>query len=252
MYRGTIVERVPNDHVDIKTASGDIKRFPMADVAYAGAAEANAPPPPPPQSPRPLVTVNGVDVPVHFQGDSPGIAFHLHSGDATGVGPRGGFSATAFTKICEAPCDATLPSGRYRFAVSSNGSDPIEVDQALGVMAPTIVRGRYISHSGVRIAGGILAGVGLAGASVLAFVAATSDKPNVGEYAGLVASGVAIIAGFIMWYQGDRVEIRLAPLAISATPTANVPADAARPLSERSPIAPSAIGPQGLALELRF
>jgi hypothetical protein len=133
IFRGTILELVPNDHVDLKTASGETKRFPMSDVAYAGVSDTPSPPPPPraAEATRPLVTVSATEVPVHFVGDSSDIAFHLRTGDATATNGRAYIVASSYTKICEAPCDAKIASGKYRFAVSQGGGQPIEMGAAL-------------------------------------------------------------------------------------------------------------------------
>src|SRR5689334_10616230 len=58
MLRGTIVEKVPNDHVEIQLANGQTRTVKMSEVEYAGPANESAPapvpPPPPPALPVPV------------------------------------------------------------------------------------------------------------------------------------------------------------------------------------------------------
>jgi hypothetical protein len=183
MYRGAIMELVAGDHVDLRLASGELKRFAMSDVKYAGAAasEVTAPPraePPPPErgtehaagpAPiRPLVTLEAEAAKVHFVGDSPEIDFHIRTGEATvggwGWGAHGGFayggSVHSFDHICTAPCDVTLPKGRHRLALSQGGRTPIEFNEAIDIEGPSTVRGTYVSYHGTRMGGVVIMVVG--------------------------------------------------------------------------------------------
>ena len=145
MYRGTILEIVAGDHVDLRLSSGEVKRFASADVVYAGAAVDGAPPAPAAQrGPQPLVTLDAASAKLHFEATSPDIDFHIRTGEAVVSGEmwtgRGGGAyagtATDYEPICTAPCDATLPVGTHRLALSQNGHSPVEPDEPTVIRAP--------------------------------------------------------------------------------------------------------------------
>ena len=172
LYRGVIMELAVGDHVTMRLDSGESRRFAAADVAYAGSADAAPKPPvrrfhrphhlrPPTGSePRPLVTVNAAEAKVHFESPSPDVDFHLRVEDATAVGWSGrgayGFVLHGYTHICNAPCDATLPAGRHRLALSQSGGVPIEADEAVDLSGPSKVTGTYQSSQGTRVAGWVV------------------------------------------------------------------------------------------------
>ena len=98
MFRGTIAELVAHDHVDIVLSSGQTRRFPLADVTYAGPSVAPAsappspppPPPPPPPSggPQPLVGMRGPRAELRLEANDSDVEFHVRTGTAQlqGVG----------------------------------------------------------------------------------------------------------------------------------------------------------------------
>ena len=124
-YRGTLVEEVPNDHVTIQLATGEVKRFAWADINRGG--DAPAPPLPPPSEPGPVV---------HIVGGSSDVVLERMVGKIEGTGYR----AKHFAVVCTAPCDRVVASGGgYRvtgeafgktsaFALGAGGETRIEID----------------------------------------------------------------------------------------------------------------------------
>jgi hypothetical protein len=109
MLRGTIVEKVPNDHVEILLPNGQSRTVPMADVDYAGptagdtgaAPQAPAPPPPAPlpaqqsddeETPRatsgslPATTIGAGTARLRLTSDQEGLTFHRKTGTSQGTG----------------------------------------------------------------------------------------------------------------------------------------------------------------------
>ena len=120
----------------------------------------------------------GTPVKIRFQSPTNGVSFHLRAGgsvlvdqrrelrrrlrgagrghtagadtvSATAASPllRRGRHTRTYQPICEAPCDATLLSGRHRFALSLNGARPIELAQPVDLTPMLIVEGRYVDKS---------------------------------------------------------------------------------------------------------
>jgi len=148
------------------------------------------------------VLVSGTPVKIRFQSPTDGVSFHLRlggsyssiSGVSFGVGWGGygwggygwagygiGYGAApyygevvtrAYQPICEAPCDATLLSGRHRLALSLYGNRPVEINRPIDLSTDAIVEGRYVDKSRMRKAGwaifaaGALTGMALMFASV--------------------------------------------------------------------------------------
>ena len=276
MYRGTILELLVGDHVDLRLASGELKRFAMSDVAYAGpstdAAPAPAPPtpppppPPPPPAPQPLVTLDAPPAKLHLEATGPDVDFHIRTGEGTVTGFAylgryfGGYNAVAqdYEHICTAPCDATLPAGTHRLALSQGGHSPVEPSEPVTVTGPATVRGTYDSRQGVRIGGWILLGTSLAGMTglMLASLQTTQVCPSsvcVTESSingPLMGAGVAVgvvgsLVSAILILQRDTATIEVVPLAGSAL---TVPAARA----EAQWLAPSIVGAQGAGLRVRF
>jgi opacity protein-like surface antigen len=243
MFRGTIQELVVGDHVDLQLHSGELRRIPMKDVAYAGPAArdpsaAPAAPAAPPPSYGPLVTVDATSLRVHFESADPNMAFSLRTGSATVAGSVGGRGyvgvATAYTDLCGAPCDVTLPAGTYRLALSKDGRGPVEAEEAAVLREPSTVQGTYIDHRGLRTAGwvSLLGGIGIGTilmASAFAQKTTTCDgagscstSPSVNQSqvgAGAAVSLVGGLVGLILILQGDSASVRVLPLrGAAATP----------------------------------
>jgi hypothetical protein len=273
LYRGTIVELVTGDHVDLRLPSGQVKRWPMADVSFAGAADHPPPPSPPPRerpAPRPLVTVDADEARIHFESDTPETDLHIRTSDTTvtgaGWGGRGAFVYGAvghhYEHICAAPCDATLPAGTHRLALSFRGKVPIEPDEAVTVRGPSKIQGTYTNRSGTRVAGLAVAGGSLAASLVMMIasirssqdctyqpVTGTCDEKTSIDTGMAVAAGsvlgIGMIVGLILVMQRDSAAIEVTPLDVSL----RAPSLARR---EQAWMAPGSAGASGLGVRIRF
>ncbi len=284
MYRGTILELLVDDHVDLRLASGEVKRFRMSDIAYAGPATepAAAPAPPPslpppappaapqPPAPRPLVTLEAPPARLHFEATTPDVDFHIRTDEATvsgmvwttrGFGTYAGV-AHGYDHICTAPCDATLPAGTHRLALSQGDRSPVEPDQATTITGPATVRGTYVDRRGTRIGGWVLFGASLAtmtGLMVASFQTTQNSTdqsftgscyPTTSINGGLLGAGVAVGIGgsllsLVFILQHDTATIDVVPLGGAAFA---LPAHRA----EAALLPAATTGAQGLGVRARF
>ena len=212
---------------------------------------------PPPQVPstgvildRPgRVLLYGQPVKVRFQSPTDGVGFHLRmggsyssiSGVSFGVGwgagwgwGWGGYGAVgygaapyygevvprAYQPICEAPCDATLLSGRHRLALSFQGNKPIEITQPVDLTADSIVEGRYVDKSRIRKAGWAVFAAGAITGMALMFASVNYRyDPLYGQqirYTGMFYTGVglflgSIITGAVLASQDDEAYVNVYP-----------------------------------------
>jgi hypothetical protein len=280
MFRGTILELIAGDYVAIRLASGETKRFSMADVASAGpaagsSAVAPAPvvpqpapvvpqpapvaPQPAPPPVRPAVTVDADGVPVHFDAPQSPMTLHLRSGgDATGVGWH-------YDPVCTAPCDATIRPGEHHMAVSYKGRKPVEPDEPVTLSGPSQLRAAYVDRQGTRTGGWILLGFsGAIGGTLvlLPLLAAAqcnqmaSDYANAGStvvnncsssvapmvVAGALTGAVGAAVSLALILQPDHVRIDVTPLTQGLT----------RPAGPEAAWMPPRPLPEGLAVRGRF
>lgn len=230
IVRGTISELVPDDKVVIIMLTGESRTFPMADVAYAGAVSAEPtaasalPTPEPTQAPapavvatrsgddtRPFVTVHSGEARLHLLGAKDGTTFHVRTGTATASAWGGGASyavhADAYTEICTAPCDASLPDGTHVLALSREGSAPVAADP-IRVEGPTTLYGTYSDRSGVRIGGWIIfLGGAVAGTALMVSSIDGEAGLGTGFYAGAAIFGITTVVGLVMTMTGDGAKI---------------------------------------------
>ena len=177
------------------------------------------------------VLLHGTPVKVRFQSPTDGVSFHLRmggsyssiSGVSFGVGwgagwgwGWGGYGAVgygaapyygevvtrAYQPICEAPCDATLLSGRHRLALSLRGNQPIEISQPVDLTADSIVEGRYVDRSRIRKAGWAVFAAGAITGMALMFASVNYRyDPLYGQsirYSGMFYTGVGLFVGSII------------------------------------------------------
>src|SRR5271165_265503 len=108
VFRGTITELVPKDHVDLQLANGQTKRFSSADVAYAGPARRPPPAAGGGEAPHP----HGIDVKVVANDDDVQLLIRTGQGEVEGAawGYNGAVAyegvSRAYGIVCTAPCDA--------------------------------------------------------------------------------------------------------------------------------------------------
>ncbi len=196
------------------------------------------------------VVLSGTPVPTHFRSPADGVSFHLQTGGSYssisglsfgmgygwggpgwgwggygvgyGVAPYYGEVVTrAYQPICETPCDATLLSGRHRFALSLDGGRPVDVAQPIDLSVESVVEGRYVDKSRMRRAGWISFVAGsIAG---MAFMFASIDyrsDPYYGDqirYGGMFYTGVgllvsSIITGSVLASQNDEASVTVFPV----------------------------------------
>lgn len=204
------------------------------------------------------VLLRGTPVRAHFRSPTDGVSFQLQAGgryaSISGVsygvgwgwggpgygwggpgygwgGPGWGWGGVApyygevvtksYTPICETPCDATLLSGKHRFALSLDGGKPINVAQPIELSTESIVEGRYIDKRRLRKAGwatfvaGSIAGL----AMMLASVNYRYD-PRFGQqirYPPMFYTGVgllvgSVISGAVLAAQNDEAYVNVYPV----------------------------------------
>jgi hypothetical protein len=219
IFRGTITELVPRDHVDLLLPGGQTRRFPAADVAYAGpAARPPAGAPPGPALPQ--------GAKVHVESDQDDVQLLVRTGQVEGEawGYRGAVAMTArdYANLCTAPCDTHLPLGQHRLALSMHGGHVVEADDPVEVRGPTTVQAHYDSRLGVRVGGYILIVATLVTGVVLiaeSYNGNCSDPNaqhcsqfNTGELAAgaVVLIGGGIVGGILSTI-GDRASLQLVP-----------------------------------------
>jgi len=219
----------------------------------------DAPPPAaPPQVPstgvildRPgRVLLSGTPVPVHFHSPTDGVSFQLQAGGSYssisgvsfgvgygwggpgwgwggygvgyGVAPYYGEVVTkAYQPICETPCDATLLSGRHRFALSLDGGRPVNIAEPVDLSTESIVEGRYVDKSRLRRAGWITFVAGSVAGMALMFASIDyRSDPIYGDqlrYRPMFYTGVgmfvgSIITGAVLASQNDEASVEVHPV----------------------------------------
>jgi hypothetical protein len=249
VFRGTITERVPRDHVDLLMPSGQTRRFTMSDVSYAGPAsrpEAGA-------GPEPAATV-------HLQSDQPDVQLLLRVGQSEAVGwsyhGAVAMEGRQYAIVCTAPCDAQLPMGTQRLALSQHGGSAVEADDPVDLRGSSTLYAHYDSHAAIRTVGwviGLASAVGGIVIMVTSFDFSCSQaQQQAGQcsfvdttqfIAGLAVAVVGGIVGGLMAGVGDHATIQLVP-SMSSSPL-RLPG-ASESLVAATPEAP------GLGLRLRF
>jgi hypothetical protein len=198
------------------------------------------------------VLLSGIPVPTHFQSPTDGVSFHLRTGGSYsaisgvsfgmgygygwggpgwgwggygvgyGVAPYYGEIVTkAYQPICEAPCDATLLSGRHRFALSLDGGRPLDIPQPIDLSVESVVEGRYVDKSRLRRAGWITFVAGSVAGMALMFASIDyRADPYYGDqirYGPMFYTGVglfvsSIIAGAVLAAQSDEASVAVYPV----------------------------------------
>ncbi len=251
MLRGTISEMDPQGNVVIELSSGEKRSIAMSEVQYAGPAAAAAapaapaapapaasapysPPPAGPQGPhqgsyggtQPLVTVHGVEARLQLRGD--GVTFHRNAGSGTGTGYANGravaVQTTVYSSMCTAPCEVSMPRGKYTLALSSDGV-PVEAEP-VSIDGDGTLQGKYSSKAGLRVAGWVVVVGGMAGGFAIAFTGGDEDLDTTRLLLGTGVAVTAVLVGLILANTPDDAEIRFIPGApISLTQPGDLRAD---------------------------
>ena len=223
VFRGTITELVPGNHVDLLMASGQTRRFAAADIAYAGPAKR------PPAAADPGGGGRGHGVDVHVVADQDDVQLLIRIGQGEVQGAAWGYNgavayegiARDYAIVCTAPCDAQLPLGLQRLALSHHGGRTVEADDPVELRGPSTLRAQYESRQGVRIAGYAVGIASLATGLVMMFTNLPNCPPQQScsfptpFWAGVVVIVAGGILGSILAGVGDHAALQLVPAGTS-------------------------------------
>lgn len=163
VYRGIIVELIPQDHVLLRLSSGELRKVAASDIT----SQEFLPPPPPamplPAVPQPLYVVPPSAVPISLNADDPQAGLYQQDAQllAISLGGRRGTVET-WRRICGVPCQAYVdPLGTYKI-----GGGGITESRSFNLPAggPVSITAR-VGHRGA-VAGGLML-LGLGGAMLL-------------------------------------------------------------------------------------
>jgi hypothetical protein len=169
LLRGTISELIPGATVTIVTITGNARVLDMSEVAYAGPAaqdpQASPETAPPRQDserpnqwqPQPYVTVHAAEARIQFRSVESGTTFYRRSGSAYSevhFAWRSGSSySKGYERICTAPCEASLPSGKETLAYGHDDGEPQELDSITLPPGNSQLQLRFENHPTRRTAG---------------------------------------------------------------------------------------------------
>jgi hypothetical protein len=230
VYRGELVERVVNDHITLKLATGETRRLEWKDIAPSEAANpSKAPASPAEVKSAPTAPPNTLDVTLTVNDGRAVLQRSTGTLDVT-VGNRQGH-ADSFENVCAAPCgQVKVPDSGGRFRVGGEGLVPTATF-ALHQGAKNQVDASMAATS-KRTAGQVLTWtvgvpVTLLGATLFLLIPATNPgTPGGGSAApalffsglGVTTVGVAaLVTGVVLWVSssssvnvnGNAVSLRL-------------------------------------------
>lgn len=212
-YSGQLVERIPGDHVTIKLATGEVKRFEWEELAEEEASpeapKAESPKPespkaetPKPEAPAAKVKAKPKQVTaepeegayeVTIETAQEGVALERPLGTTT----LGYAEAQHWERVCAAPCNRAVPGGEYR--IGGNGlrkSALFIIDSPTTINAKLGKQGAFSAGVAVGVGGATL---GLVGAVILSRPSHGDDTgKNVGLATiviGLAMAGVGLVLG---------------------------------------------------------
>lgn len=198
-YEGELVEKVPGDHLTIKLATGEVRRFEWNDIVPAASSQTPARPitqiavaqPTPPQQVA-FSTLPPRPAHVRFNADVMGaILMRVDSVVVNNVVQT--FATERETPVCYAPCDASVDANARYYVEGAYIARSARFAIPEGDSTLTARTG----SSGVAAAGGWLLGVGIlslitgAIATPIAFATSTGPDWNGWEYFGVTS----LIAG---------------------------------------------------------
>lgn len=208
LLRGTISELVPGDYVVLITATGDVRRFPMSEVVYAGPAAGLAAPPAPDAPPGAAGTGRGAAPPsdgrirIGVRSTQPQVTLHQRiaaevsrgaamsfgvgfGGGGFGVGAGSGVGVTPYASsgatympLCLAPCELSMTPGTYYFGLSLDDGLPVGDNRPLVVASEsTKIVADYTSHEELRVAGWLVGAASfLGGGALLTWAVVTGSQ----------------------------------------------------------------------------
>ena len=145
------------------------------------------------------------------QGSAFDPGFGVHSSDT---------HTREYVPICEEQCEATVPAGSHRFALSLDGGKPLEPKYPTVLMVDSIVEGRYRNRKPLRIVGWCLWGIGsVTGTMMMLLSTSDTEEPytldirnKAAFYAGAALTVVAFGVGIPLAVQKDKAIINVYPL----------------------------------------
>jgi hypothetical protein len=233
VLKGTITELAPGDAVTIVLLTGETRRLPMAQVAYAGPA-ANLPVPGGAAAPdRQLVRLE-------LRGNKAGLTFFMrgdYSLGTTSEGESRGVGAQHYRRLCTTPCEAYLPPGSHMMALSPGPGAPADVDEVVYVGGPSTLEGKHTSNGAVRAVGWVVT-LGAVGVGFYLIISGLlrsktecttttagtlcEDKPDIDTTRVAVGGGVlvgGVIIGGLLQGVSDGASVRVFPAAPGAVGT---------------------------------
>jgi hypothetical protein len=235
MLRGTIIEKIPGDRVDIQLPNGQTRTVKMGEVEYAGPASGDLATPPPPPAPIAMASnAAAIEAPtarLQLKSDQRGLTYYrkMGAGHSDGGGwvhgKNGGpvslsFDTANFERLCTAPCSVEVPQGTYKLGLSLNDGAVVSAD-ALDLRGKLQLDGHYESNSGIRRAGWVVGIASILVGTVLALSSSNDCDPSSTVYCsstrpylvpGLLVMGVGGTLGLLMTFVGDDVTIRATPV----------------------------------------
>jgi hypothetical protein len=173
-----------------------------------------APTEPPPVAPAPALAPEVVPagaVKLHLRTNQPGVAFHYSKVARLNTD----YVPEAWTRLCLEECDAVLPRGYYRLALSSGADEPVMAPVLLEATRDVRMEGAYTDHSQRRLAGWLVLGIGgVASAGNIALGAGLAsrnekDLATATIIGGVVGMVLSLAIGIPLAASGDdsRVDI---------------------------------------------
>jgi hypothetical protein len=168
VLRGTIIESVPNERIEIMLPNGQSRTVMMAAVEFAGPAHRDPQAVAAPVAPLPTPVREMARL--ELEADRPGVTFHRHVGSSQGYVRRSGrVVLDNFEQLCTAPCTAEVPAGTHRLAVSTRGSKRVlPTPKEMVLNGDMAVDARIKSNAGVRATGVVLMLASLVGGLAIA------------------------------------------------------------------------------------
>jgi hypothetical protein len=215
LARGTISELVPGDYVVIVGADGKPKRFPMAEVSYAGKADQQGTTPGEPAKmadesgkPSPEITIHAEKARLRFSSTPAGYTLHKQTG--SGMAAARGVVAygVSYTEVCAAPCEATIAAGSHTLALSKPGGPPVPAMPVAIPAGESQVQATYTDRQSTRLTGLWVAAGSLLGGLGLGLYFSDTDWLM---WTGLGVALGGMTVGMVMMYTPDQVDFQVAP-----------------------------------------
>lgn len=248
MLRGIIVEFVPDQAVSIMLPTGETRTIPMGDVAFAGPSNAapwnrpsaEAAPSQPKEEAeapkdddevKPFITVHAERARLKLVAKQPNLTVHVKSGTATASvsGRMTSIRSDAYTTICTAPCEASLPVGTHELGVSAPGENVTALEEPVQITGPGTLEASFESNAGARAAGYVVWVAGGVGGTALMLSGGEDGTSNIVLGSAVLLGGA--LFGSLLAFTPDRTSVVFIPGV--ATPSSD-PAAPARDMQSAS------------------